>query len=167
MDACCWNATTVQGWVRDIGSSIGMSRNFQAYANQLIDAREAITQPNGTSVVQYLWDGMRILDHAFFKHGLDYTEGLRIPWRRHRQLITFYSRMMYTSHQAELCPGGLLCLDGVNTRESGLNLVSAPYPCPSGSFCLLGSDSIIGTGLCPIGYYCPLETTYPRATAPG
>ena len=110
---------------------------------------------------------MSIVDKAVFGHGIDATDALDVPMRRHRDLVAFYARMMYTSHQAELCPGGLLCLDGVNTRETVEGLASTPYPCPSGSYCLTGSDSVIGTDLCPIGSYCPTKTTYPWPAMPG
>ena len=61
-----------------------------------------------------VWDGMTIVDKAVFNSGLDFTDGVNVPSWRHRQTIALYMRMMYTSHQAELCPGGQLCLDGVN-----------------------------------------------------
>ncbi len=45
-----------------------------------------------------LWDGMSIIDKAVFGHGIDATDELEVPLRRHRDLVTFYARMMYTSH---------------------------------------------------------------------
>jgi hypothetical protein len=110
---------------------------------------------------------MRIVDMAVHSRGLHPNDGLDIPSRRHRALIAFYAKMMYTSHSAVLCPGGLLCLEGVSMMESDGKLASAPNPCPSGSYCLPGSDSVIGTGLCPIGHYCPRETAYPLPAEPG
>ena len=112
----------------------------------------------------HLWDGMRIVDKALFGIRLDASDQLNIPLKSHRKLIHLYSRIMFTSHQAQLCPGGLLCLDGVNTETPGsdTDAANAPYPCPSGSYCLTGSDSVIGTALCSKGYYCPEKTTYPQ-----
>ena len=64
-----------------------------------------------------------------------------------------------------LCPGGYLCLEGVYTSTADTYLISTPFICPIGSYCLPGSDSVIGTALCPIGYYCPAKTEIPSAAA--
>lgn len=42
---------------------------------------------------------------------------------------------MYTLYQEQLCPGGSLCLEGVNTYTQGNGLISQPFGCPTGSFC--------------------------------
>lgn len=52
---------------------------------------------DGGGVIQ-LWDGMRIVDKAVFGTGLDSTDGLNAPSWRHREILAFYVRMMYTSH---------------------------------------------------------------------
>jgi hypothetical protein len=44
-----------------------------------------------------LWDGMRLIDKAVFEHGVDATDQLDIPFYKHRNLIAFYARLMYTS----------------------------------------------------------------------
>jgi hypothetical protein len=140
---------------------------------------------------------MRIVDLAYFPLGLGGPhDQLTIPSRRHRELIYLYARTMYTTQQAQLCPAGLLCLEGVNSfyvaaKDSASTTMaarrlqetigprgrrlasptagfgSAPFSCPAGSYCPAGSDSVIGTGLCPVGYYCPLETQYPLPARPG
>jgi len=46
-------------------------------------------------------------------------------------------------------------------------LISSPFDCPTGSFCQMGSDSVIGSGLCPVGYYCPPGTQDPKPAEPG
>jgi len=166
VDACCWSADAVAAWVESIGLSVGQHRAFRAYRDRV----RAAVRPRETTLPgepEALWDGMRIVDKALFRQGLDPTDQLAVPMRRHRDLLALYAHLMYTRHQADLCPGGLLCLDGVNTHEPGGGLASTPYPCPSGSYCLAGSDSVIGTGLCPIGYSCPEETTYPVPARPG
>lgn len=63
---------------------------------------------------------------------------------------------MYTYDQQIVCPGGYLCLEGVNTKDITSESVTAPFACPIGSYCLLGSESVIGTDLCPAGFFCPL-----------
>ena len=165
VDACCWSAERMAAWVEAVGQSIGQPRAFRAYRDRV---RAAAAPPETTlpSAPVALWDGMRLVDKALFRQGLDPTDQLPVPMRRHRELLALYAHLMYTRHQADLCPGGLLCLDGVATREPG-GLASTPYPCPAGSYCLAGSDSVIGTGLCPIGYSCPEETTYPVPARPG
>ncbi len=60
-----------------------------------------------------------------------------------------------------------MCLEGVNTVIEGTGLISQPFGCPTGSFCQKGSDSVIGSGLCPIGYYCPPNTQDPIPAPPG
>jgi hypothetical protein len=166
VDACCWSSDYVAYWVWSIGQSNGQERAFRAYRDQISAAIRPPETPDDPPP-EKLWDGMRIVDKAVFRQGIDATDQLTVPMARHRALIAFYARMMYTTHQADLCPGGLLCLDGVNTDEPGGDLASTPYLCPSGSYCLAGSDSVIGTALCPIGYYCPPQTTYPRPARPG
>mmetsp|Transcript_9639 Transcript_9639/g.9308 ORF Transcript_9639/g.9308 Transcript_9639/m.9308 type:complete len:260 (+) Transcript_9639:254-1033(+) len=110
---------------------------------------------------------MRIVDKAVFKTGLnsslsgDNTDKLFIPIRRHRDIVVEHFHQMYSHYQQKLCPGGQLCLEGVYTEEVGDYLISHPFLCPLGSYCLIGSDKVIGTGLCPIGYFCSQETTYP------
>ena len=165
-DACCWNYGQVADWLERIGAAIGQERAFTAYRDMVLRATVDVVQGGGAPVSAPLWDGMRLVDKAVLHHGLDATDLLEVPLRRHRDLIFLYARMMFTSHQAQLCPGGLLCLVAVNTAEVGGGISSTPYPCPSGSYCLIAADSVIGTALCPIGYYCPKETTYPRPSSP-
>ena len=68
---------------------------------------------------------------------------------------------MYTKYQQLLCPGGRLCLIGVNTFTVDGYLISAPFPCPSGSFCFTASQSVVGTSLCPAGFFCPPDSDQP------
>ena len=74
---------------------------------------------------------------------------------------------MYTKYQQNLCPGGFLCLEGVYTNTADSYLISTPFPCPIGSYCLKGSDSVIGTALCPIGFFCGINTEFPKEAEPG
>lgn len=153
-------------WFESIGKSVGQERSFRAYRDQVL----AAIKPAEVTLLaseESLWDGMRIVDKSFFRQGLDPTDQLSVPMRRHRALITLYAQKMYTSHQAELCHGGFLCLEGVFSHEASSSLASTPYPCPQGSYCLAGSDSVIGTALCPIGYSCPSATAYPVPAKPG
>ena len=128
---------------------------------------ESVDGSSGRVVWNYLWNGMMIVDKSVTHHGLDQADLLEVPLKRHRDLIYLYARIMYTSHQAKLCPGGLLCLVAVNTELIGDGISSEPYPCPVGSYCLTASNQVIGTALCPIGYYCPLQSTYPQPTSTG
>lgn len=142
------------------------NRAFTSYRDQILKATVDIKREQGIVTVP-LWDGMRIVDKSVFHHGIDPTDQLDVPLRRHRDIIFLYARLMFTSHQAQLCPGGLLCLIAVNTAIPGRGISTKPQPCPAGSYCLTAADSIIGTALCPIGYSCPEGTMYPRATEPG
>jgi hypothetical protein len=74
---------------------------------------------------------------------------------------------MYTVYMAELCPGGMLCLEAVNTDQIDEYLISTPFQCPSGSYCFEGASSVIGSGLCPLGFYCPSNSTTPIPSPPG
>jgi hypothetical protein len=86
---------------------------------------------------------------------------LNVPIKKHRDLIVYYMWMQYTKYQQLLCPGAYLCLDGVYTYEADEYLISTPFPCPPGSYCLIGADTVVGTALCPAGYSCPGMTEYP------
>ena len=57
-------------------------------------------------------------------------------------------------------------MEGVNTYEVDNYLVSTPFGCPIGSYCLVGSDLVIGSGLCPIGYFCPAQTEFLEPAPP-
>ena len=74
---------------------------------------------------------------------------------------------MYTEDAPKICPGGLLCLEGVNTDDVSDYYITTPFFCPTGSYCLKGANTVIGTGLCPIGFYCPPRTEIPIPTPPG
>lgn len=166
-DACCWNVTHVATWFYNIGTVVNQQRAFTAYRDMVRKATTVQIDNTGKKQTVPLWNGMRIIDKAVLHHGIDATDQLSVPLRKHRDLIFFYARVMYTSHQAQLCPGGQLCLVAVNTAEVGGALSSRPQPCPKGSYCLTASDQILGTGLCPIGYYCPERTVYPKPSEPG
>ena len=62
-----------------------------------------------------VWDGMKLVDKSLMRQSLLPTDALQLPWRKHKRIIELYTHMMFTSHQAQLCPGGLLCLEGVFT----------------------------------------------------
>ena len=87
--------------------------------------------------------------------------------RRHSKVLHRFIRQMYTSDAPKICPGGLLCLEGVNTDEEGEYYVTSVFECPIGSYCLPGAQTVIGSGLCPIGYFCPRKTEIPEQTPPG
>jgi hypothetical protein len=72
----------------------------------------------------HLWDGMRIIDKAAFKHGFNASDKFPIPVRKHREMILRYFYNMYTTYMQELCPGKSLCLEGVNTMVEGTGLIS-------------------------------------------
>jgi hypothetical protein len=110
---------------------------------------------------------MRIVDKSLKWKGITDDDRLYVPIRKHRELIKLYFKLMYTKYQQDLCPGGKLCLEGVYTVDDDDYLISTPYPCPLGSYCLIGSDSVIGTGLCPIGYFCKERTEYPEEAKAG
>ena len=74
---------------------------------------------------------------------------------------------MYTENAPLICPGGKLCLEGVNTDGDGDWYVTTPFDCPTGSYCLTQADTVIGSGLCPIGFFCPAKTEIPYPTPPG
>ena len=78
-----------------------------------------------------------------------------IPIRKHRELIEEYFFNMYTKYQEILCPGGYFCLQGVYTDTDPSDLTTTPYTCPGGSYCMPGSGTVIGTGFCPAGNFCP------------
>ena len=77
---------------------------------------------------------------------------------------------MYTEYNQQICPGGWLCLEGVYTNdEDDIDgyIISTPFDCPKGSYCLVGSDLVIGSGLCPIGYFCSDRTEFPVSAPAG
>lgn len=74
---------------------------------------------------------------------------------------------MYSKNAPLICPGGKLCLEGVNTEELGEYYITTPFECPTGSYCLKSASTVIGSGLCPIGFYCPPRTEFPIPTPPG
>jgi hypothetical protein len=68
---------------------------------------------------------------------------------------------------AEFCPAGSLCLEAVNSDINDDYLISTPFDCPSGSYCLKGAISVIGSGLCPVGFYCPANSQTPIPSPAG
>ena len=40
---------------------------------------------------------MRLVDKAVYHYGLDQTDQLKIPYYKHRRLISLYTKMMFTS----------------------------------------------------------------------
>lgn len=96
-DACCWNSGHVAAWVAQIGKAVGQELAFRPYRDAILAGEVVMDPEDGGEVVQ-LWDGMRIVDKAVFGTGLDFTDGLNAPFWRHREILAFYVRMMYTSH---------------------------------------------------------------------
>ena len=76
-------------------------------------------------------------------------------------IIMTFIRQMYTKDGPEICPGGLLCVEGVNTETYSDWYITTPFGCPTGSYCLPGASTVIGSGLCPVGFYCPPKTEIP------
>lgn len=52
----------------------------------------------GVITKEPLWNGMRLVDKAVLHHGLDATDEMDVPLRRHRDIIFLYARIMFTSH---------------------------------------------------------------------
>jgi len=150
---CCWTADEVAEYVNNIGSTVSQRTLFLKYGSEITS--------------KDVWTGMRIVDKSVFKAGFNSTDELSIPIKKHRDLVLLFMHLMYTSYQQSVCPGGYLCMQGVYTKEPDDYLMTTPYICPEGFYCLPGSDSIIGTDFCPIGYYCQKGTEKPVAAQPG
>jgi len=56
--------------------------------------------------------------------------------KHHKEIIKTFIRQMYTADAPLICPGGKLCLEGVNTDGDGDWYVTTPFDCPTGSYCL-------------------------------
>ena len=82
-------------------------------------------------------------------------------------MVHAFVGQMYTWDHPKICPGGALCLEGVYTEERGTYYITRPFDCPTGSYCLKSADTVIGSGLCPIGNYCPPRTEKPIPTPAG
>jgi hypothetical protein len=175
IDACCWTVQTTADWLMQIGESIGHETMFATYRKDMLKVAYRVVRVQAGEFP--LWDGMHVVDKSVVRASLTPVDGLTIPWRKHREILELYMTLMYTSHNAILCPGGLLCLQGVSTLTVPVDpetsnskekvLSSLPQACPRGSYCLRGSNQVIGTDLCPPGYYCPSQSVYPEATQPG
>ena len=169
IDACCWDVDRTADWLMQIGYSIGHEMIFATYRKDMVKVETRLFRVEAGEFP--LWDGMHIVDKSAMRAGINPFDGLKVPWRKHKEVIELYMNLMYTSHAAILCPGGLLCLQGVNTlavpEDESSTLASLPQLCPRGSYCLRGSNLVIGTDLCPPGYYCPSQSVYPIPTQPG
>jgi len=64
---------------------------------------------------------------------------LQIVDPRHNELVKFFIQKMYTKYLADFCNPGTLCLEAVNSDIPDNYLISTPFPCPSGSYCLAGA----------------------------
>lgn len=94
--------------------------------------------------------------------------GVKWVTERDRRLFSTFVKQMYTEDGPRVCPGGKLCLEGVNTEEFGDNYyITEPFVCPPGSYCLQGAGTVLGSGLCPVGFFCPPRTEFPSPTPPG
>jgi len=165
-------------WMEQIGDAIGQPGIFKSYSEQVFNTRTIKyvppSQKNEDTIDVYEfkkggWDGYKLLKSFMNVNGTGVTDGIEIIDKRHADLINKYLNYMYTGNDTkqQLCPGGKLCLEGVGLTEMDPYLITSPFTCPAGSYCLRGSESVIGTGLCPIGYYCPEQTAYPNPTKPG
>jgi len=76
--------------------------------------------------------------------------------------------------QAEKCESGSYCMDG--GKATGIVRVngnsSSPLACKQGFVCYEGSETVLGVGPCPAGYYCPIPGSSgiicpPRHYCPG
>ena len=71
------------------------------------------------------------------------------------------------------CPAGSACPSGTAHNVTGSWLPSfelgkiAPQPCAEGYHCPHNSSSIIGSGKCPPGHYCPPQSALPVKVPPG
>jgi len=67
----------------------------------------------------------------------------------------------------QLCPAGTYCLDGVKQLETIDANFETPQICKSGTYCGEGTDSQLGSGICPVGYYCPAGSASPTIASAG
>eukprot|EP00941_MAST-03F_sp_MAST-3F-sp1_P003443 g3443.t1 len=65
------------------------------------------------------------------------------------------------------CPPGSFCSGGVGFNVIKKGAPEYPQPCTEGFYCELGSTGPKGSGLCPLGFYCPAATAVPIPTARG
>ena len=64
------------------------------------------------------------------------------------------------------CPENTWCPAGVADNVTMPGNMSTPQPCLAGFVCFRGSDSAMGSGPCPTGYYCP-PNSLPIECSPG
>ena len=101
-------------------------------------AQKNFTNENFTQVAKPYWDGLQLVISLLKGTGITTSDGINFIDQRHQFIVFFFLQKMYTKYMAEICPGGLLCIEGVNTFEVDGYLMSAPYICPSGSYCQRG-----------------------------
>lgn len=112
---------------------------------------------NNTDIDVPFFDGLTIVERYLAGEAFVPTDEADVIDPKHNELIRFYIQKMYTNYYAAYCPPGYLCLEGVSVDETRVDayLISTPFVCASGSYCLRGAQSVIGSGLCPVGFYCP------------
>ena len=174
---CCWSSSELVEYIPNIGrmmhnnlKSIGKTTNYLFHLDQ---ARNTTTVEIFISYSEMFnqddWDGMKVIEKALFDLGFNSTDtGIEIPHSIHKKLMEDYMfTNMYTDYKADLCPGGYFCLEGVYTDDFDANSISTPFEWPGGSYCLPGSGTVIGTGFCPAGFYCPEGSELAIPTPPG
>lgn len=151
-------------WLINIGKAIGEEYTFRMYASQ-IEALplKTIYYSNNTDVPVPYFDGMTMIERYILGEGFLPSDKVTLIDKRHNDLVRFYIQKMFTKYMANFCPPGYVCLEGVSVDESKTDdyLISTPFVCASGSYCLRGAQSVIGSGLCPVGFYCPRNSAFP------
>ena len=153
---CCWNTSAMAKMVRDVGIYFGEDNKtspappFTRYSSYFLDSNI-----DGIKVIKWITGNLKLSDYGFY-----------IPEVNARK-IRFVFWSMHRNPKQLICPGGKFCLPGTTTEgnQSALSLV--PRDCPAGTYCREGSSSAIGSGYCPVGFYCPSASEIPIETQPG
>ena len=94
---------------------------------------------NNSDISVPRWDGYLIVERFLAGQSFNSTDGFYTIDDRHDQIVQYFIQKMYTKYLANFCLPGNLCLEAVNTFEKDGYLISSPFPCPSGSYCLRGA----------------------------
>ena len=150
----CWDNNRLVKYIPNIAKETRYTKIFEYYALMFEKAE---------------WDGLKITEKALFRLGFNNSDtGINIPHRMHQRLIEdYFFTNMYSKYNANLCPGGFFCLEGVYSYDADEESISTPFICPGGSYWMPGSGTAIGTGFWPAGFYWPEGSTEAIPTPPG